>query len=204
MYRLYPTLVEQFMNYKRDLYGITEQDIIDKINRVPTPTHPAAAKGSAFHEITEGVYQDLKPVEYRKQECYKYGEYYFPVGPVREIGEIRRGGVHEVFAKKVLETRFGPVEIYGYCDTLKMGVIYDVKTTSSYRGISYLNSLQRHVYPWLTGARELIFLISTFQNVFIEPYGPGDEEVIRVEVEDFLTFAEQNLDKITDDKFLGL
>jgi len=205
MYRIYPTLVEQFMNFKLDLYGIKEQDIIDKINRVPQPTSDAAMKGSSFHELTEWNWQQLQPAEHRKQLCYFYDRYRFPVGPVEEIGKIRLGGIHEVYLEKMLETKYGPVKMFGFVDTIKDGISYDVKTTKKYDIGKYLPSLQRSVYPWMTGSRKFQFLVTNFNAVFKEDYYPNgtEEERIRVEVEEFLYFCTHFKDQITDPKFLG-
>lgn len=205
MYRIYPTLVEQYMNYKRDLYGITEQDIINKINRVPEPISDAARKGTSFHELTVYDWTKVIPAEHRGQMCYFYDDYRFPAGPVEEIGNIRWGGIHEVYVEKKLETRYGLVSIYGYVDTLKDGVAYDIKTTSSYSVGKYLESLQRSFYLWATGSRQFQFLVTNFSQVFKEDYYPdgGEETRIRVEVEDFLSFAVTFKDLITDSKFLG-
>jgi hypothetical protein len=205
MYRIYPTLVEQYMNYKLDLYDITWEDIINKINRVPEPKSEAAQKGSSFHELTVYDWTQLIPAEHRGQMCYFYDDYRFPAGPVEEIGKIRQGGEHEVYVEKELETKFGPVLLYGFIDTIKDGVAYDIKTTSRYDIGKYLRSLQRSAYLWMSGSRQFQFLVTNFHAVFKEDYYPTgkEEERIRVEVEDFLEFCSHFSDHITDSKFLG-
>ena len=188
------------MNYKLDLYGITEQDIINKINRVPEAKSEAALKGTSFHELTVHDWTQIVPAEHRGQMCYFYDDYRFPAGPVEEIGKIRAGGVHEVFVQKEMQTKYGPVLLYGFIDTIKDGVSMDIKTTKRYDIGKYLGSLQRSAYLWMSGSRMFEFVVTNFNAVFKEPYYANgtEEERTKVEVEDFLSFCIHFKDQITD------
>lgn len=206
-YRIYPTLVEQYLNYQAGKYNLTEQDVINSINRVERPVSEAAHKGKAYHKLTENK-DKLPPL--RKEEnnyFYDVGWWQFKQSPVDEIIELRSDGIHEVYVEKPIDVNGISVLLYGYIDTLKNGNALELKTTGYYRGISFLDSFQKLVYLYCTNVRKFRFIITDFEFVFFEDYYPYEYLVTDLVyiLYDFIQFLENDQIRphITDKKLFS-
>lgn len=183
--RIYPTLIDSFNRMLKGL--MSEQDLIDRINRVDQAPSEAANKGKAFHKLTE----DPTQAKWKKDGKYFYEWWEFRQDVVDEVYTERAGGLHEVYVEKEILIQSIPVTLYGYVDTLKDAIAMDVKTTGWYRGVSYGDSFQRIAYPWITNSRMFRFLITDFNFVFYEDYYPEAqlEGILKGHLGSFIDFV---------------
>ena len=73
-------------------------------------------------------------------------------GQIPEISPIIAGGQHQVWATRIIEVDGIKVQLRGFLDTLKAGVIYDIKRTGQYEYPKYRTSYQHHIYFLLVPA----------------------------------------------------
>jgi hypothetical protein len=201
-YRIYPTLIDQFNNMKTGKYGVQESDFLDIVNRKPRPINEAAEKGKAFHEITSNFDWENEV----KSGYVKKGWWAFPEPLVKAISQYRHGGLYEVYCDREIEVPgTGRILLYGYVDTIRDGMVIDLKTTGFYRGLSYLKSMQRLVYLYITQSRLLRFLITDFTYIYWEDYYQQNniEELLHEPLMEMCAWLEMNRDKITDTKIFG-
>lgn len=115
---------------------------------------------------------------------------------VRAIAKFIRGAQVQVKLSRPIEVDGEQYLVYGILDALKAGIIYDVKfrtksicPDSDVNGNNdiygkYLNSPQHPLYFYLVPeALEFLYLVSDGDDIYIEPYRPGEcrsaEEIIR-------------------------
>ncbi len=194
MYNIYATLLDSFQYMLTGKFGTTEQEIIDQLNRVERDKTEAMLKGIAFHALTSGVAETLKPVN----GFYEFEFWKFPAGPVEEISEARKGGLHEKFVGTYIDTPRGEIRLYGIADTLLQGDILDVKCTGRYQGPRYNNSWQMKTYLKITGSRQIKFLITDYDFVYGEQYEwqPAWDEQLMDHIVRVIDFIEARADLI--------
>lgn len=162
-YRFYPSLLDAYKWYQASEEDEAEQELINKINRVPYQSD-AADKGTWFNELID---LSLKGIE-KHQECYL-------TGCAKQVVENLRGAARQVYTSTFLEVDGKTVELYGYIDFIKEDRIIDLKTTRAYELGKYKNSLQLHLYPFsiINAGNEINyfeFLACDFKSVFSEVY----------------------------------
>lgn len=204
-----------------------EESLLNSINRVPFESE-AAEKGTAFNDLVDkiiagtaeltsivvpkrgGGQQEVTSVSHTARSGQQY-TFDFPTPIVREFVEYFRGAAGQVFVTGILQTRYGPVELYGYVDELIEDVVYDIKTTSQYDWGKYSKGWQRHVYPFcLTQMGCQIsafeFSVTDFRNTYREWYTylpEQSEQQLRAHCERFIEFLESRRNKITDKKIFN-
>ena len=209
-YKIYPSLLDSFENMKTGKYGMTEQDLIDTINRKPRPIKDSMEKGKAFHLLTEDLNMLQDIIDNNPDPHYfNHGFWRFPKEVALQIASLRNGGDHEVLIEKPFDLPgFGKILIYGKVDTLKDGCVLDLKTTGYYRGISYLKSAQKEVYLYASDCREMIYIITDFKQIYYENYlpDPNLEERLAKKLYEFLNWLKRAKDAglITDKKIFNL
>ncbi|AWY06866.1 MAG: PD-(D/E)XK nuclease [Caudoviricetes sp.] len=79
--------------------------------------------------------------------------------------------------------------LYGICDYVKAGIIYDIKKVTRYEYGKYFHSPQHPMYLHLVPeAKRFEYLIFDGSNCHVEPYCRGDYQPIKQTITDFIRF----------------
>lgn len=203
------------------------ETLFNRINRVTLAWEDseAADRGTAFNEAVDCVIagrksdkMDLKSDKLTNLIVANYNKrtFIFPVDLVREFATYFKGGESQVYTEAILETKSGPVLLYGYIDELLPLSVHDIKTTSKYKAGKFRNNWQHVVYPYCLNASgnqvnefeyNVVVLGTNYTyQTFTEHYHyRSDFHPIALTgiVEQFISFIESNRDKITDLKIFN-
>lgn len=206
-YKIYPTLLDSYLWYKRSEADGELDKLINKINRVAEPSTPEMIKGTEFKRVLD----DMTMAYDNPAEMVVVEGHEFSAALLNSMWQITNGGMNEVFLAREIETRYGTVELYGYADCVKQDRIIEVKTTRSYDWGKYAHNMQRYVYPYLLDATNDMwfnYLVTDFRSIFTENYQvrrkEWDAHLVSI-LNDFISFI--NLPditgRITDTKIYG-
>jgi hypothetical protein len=174
-YRLYPTLLNCFARFVSG--KLTEQELLDRINRVPIPQTEAQAMGVAFEEaVVKGTNEERYDSEL--------------------LSKVRALLPRPMVATQVFcQYQLGNALIYGYVDVIGRSLAVDIKTTNKYQESRYLADHQNFYLPALKskGIRSLRYVITDFRDVYQEEYNQGtDFSIQEKELSAFGEFLEAN------------
>jgi hypothetical protein len=197
-YKFYPSLLDAYRWYQQSESDTAEQELIDKINRVPFKSE-AADKGTWLNDLI-----DLS----LKGE--RFGLNYL-TGVAADIYYRLKGSARQVYTSMTTEVDGNIVEIYGYIDYVKEDSVIDLKTTASYELGKYKNSLQLHFYPvsLINEGNEINkfeFLVTDFQNIYSEVYMVNYHTslyILHEACRELIRFLELRKDLITDKKIFN-
>jgi hypothetical protein len=187
VYRFYPSLLN---TYSRFLQGkISEQEVLDRINRVPIPQTEAQFRGVSFEDAV------LK----------KIGEEQFDPQIIATVRQKLPSPI--VKTQAYCQYQVGDVMIYGFVDVVGRKEAVDIKTTSHLRNptvftrppkLLFTSSLRR-------GVRQMRYLITDFVGVYEEIYrsASADFEGQLEELYSFKMFLEEHREQITDAKIFA-
>ena len=185
-YRFYPSLLN---TYSRFLQGkISEQDVLNRINRVPIPQTEAQFRGVSFEDAV------LK----------KIGEEQFDPQIIATVRQKLPSPIVKIQA--YCQYQVGDVMIYGFVDVLGRREAVDIKTTSHYETQRFLQDHQNFYLPALysRGIRQMRYLITDFVGVYEEIYpASADFEGQLEELYSFKMFLEEHREQITDAKIFA-
>lgn len=198
-YRFYPSLLDAYKWYQASEQDEAEQELINKINRVPFQSD-AADKGTWFNELID---TSLKGLE-------KHGECYL-TGCALQLAERLQGAAKQVFTSTTLDVDGKIVELYGYIDYVKEDRVIDLKTTKSYELGKYKDSLQLHFYPFSlinegNDINYFEFLVCDFNNVYTESYKvdyEASKAILMDACRELIRFIEIKKHLVTDKKIFA-
>jgi hypothetical protein len=180
-YRLYPSLLNLYARYESGL--TSKEELLDRINRVPTPQTEAQARGVSFESaVIKGIDEDL----------------FDPDIIIRSRALLPRPIVS---TQVYCEHLWGEVLFYGFVDVLGANFAVDLKSTKKYEAHRfqddhqnlYLLALQRR------GIRFLRYVVTDFFDVYTEEYDIDvDFSKQMRQIESFVEFLETNRPAITD------
>lgn len=244
-YNLYATILDSFTNYLKaeedwekfydngadikisiqDYEVQMKQELIDKINRVQF-TSEAADRGTAFGEVVDCLIlgrnterEDMEIVSLKEEGIirvqFRNNVFDYPISLCREFADYFKGAVPQVRTEGVLQTKYGPVLLYGYIDELMPLSVHDIKTTSRYNAFKFRDHWQHIVYPYCLhqeGSKITLFEYNIVKwgkvnETFTEPYNfdlTRDTERLLNHCERFIEFLENNRELITDKKIFNL
>lgn len=144
---------------QEEMDALLEQELIDKINRVPQEPGEAASKGTIFNEIVDCIIERRKChregwlVESQENGSIIHGaldgfDFYFDAQFCKDVAAYFKGALPQYYTEAVLPVRYGNVMLYGWIDELCKDVVKDIKTTKRYEFGNYKHYWQRHVYPY--------------------------------------------------------
>lgn len=128
---------------------------------------------------------------------------------VRRFSKICTGGQPQVPVRGELHVCGMDFGVYGLCDYVKSGVIYDIKKVTRYEYGKYFDSPQHPMYMTLVPeAKKFSYLIFDGSNCYIETYRRGDFKPIEETITEFLRwlYETKNLEtykeywKMTDER----
>ncbi|WP_288424087.1 hypothetical protein [uncultured Spirosoma sp.] len=183
-YRFYPSLLNTFSRYMQG-GNLSVQQLIDSINRVPTPTTAAQERGTSFEEaIVKGTDEERFNPDIIKR--------------VRKL--LPRPIVDtQVYCQLEIED----VLFYGYVDLIGSFKAVDLKTTGSYQPGRFVHNHQNLYLHALKrkGIKLMEYVITDFNDVYVESYSlthPIDRQV--EEIRQFKAFLDEHRALITDKK----
>lgn len=183
-YRFYPSLLNTFSRYMQG-GNLSVQQLIDSINRVPTPTTAAQERGTSFEEaVVKGTDEERFNPDIIKR--------------VRKL--LPRPIVDtQVYCQLEIED----VLFYGYVDLIGSFKAVDLKTTGSYQPGRFVHNHQNLYLHALKrkGIKLMEYVITDFKDVYVESYSlmhPIDRQV--EEIRQFKAFLEEHRALITDKK----
>lgn len=148
---------------QEEMDALLEQELIDKINRVPQEPSEAASKGTIFNEVIDCIIE--------RRACHRDGwtvesiadeqgnkttihgaldgfDFYFDAAFCKQVAQYFAGALPQYYVEAVMPVRYGNVKLYGWIDELCKDVVKDIKTTKRYDFGQYSHYWQRHVYPY--------------------------------------------------------
>ena len=148
---------------QEEMDALLEQELIDKINRVPQEPSEAASKGTIFNEIVDCIIE--------RRACHRDGwtvesiadeqgnkttihgaldgfDFYFDAAFCKQVAAYFAGALPQYYVEAVMPVRYGNVKLYGWIDELCKDVVKDIKTTKRYDFGQYSHYWQRHIYPY--------------------------------------------------------
>lgn len=180
-YKVYPSLLNLFARLEKGL--ISEEELLNRINRVPIPQTEAQARGVSFESaVLNGTDEDLFDVDII----------------IRARAQL---------PKPILNTQFycqhliGEVLFYGFVDVVGQTLAVDLKSTKNYSGARfetdhqnlYLLALQKR------GIKSLKYVITDFSDLFTEEYDLDTDFSVQMrQIATFVGFLEENRSSITD------
>jgi hypothetical protein len=180
-YKLYPSLLSCFDRFERGY--IVEQDLLDRINRVPVPQTEAQFRGVSFEDaVIKGIGEEAFDPEV--------------------LSKVRSFLPRPMLKTQVYcEYQLNDSLIYGYVDVIGKMLAVDIKTTSNYRPGAFTKSHQNFYLPALRakGIRSLRYVITDFKDVYLEEYDQmADLTYQEEQTARFCEFLETHRDRITD------
>lgn len=183
-YRFYPSLLNVFSRYVNG-GNFSAQELIDSINRVPTPTTAAQERGISFEEaIIKGTNEER-----------------FDPDIVKKVRKLLPRPIVETQVYCQLEIE--DVLFYGYVDLIGKFKAVDLKTTASYQPGRYVHNHQNLYLHALKrkGIKLMEYVVTDFSDVYVESYTlthPIDKQI--EEIRQFKVFLEEHRPLITDKK----
>ncbi|WP_420147000.1 hypothetical protein [Spirosoma sp.] len=183
-YRFYPSLLNVFARYLRG-GNLSVQELIDSINRVPTPTTAAQERGISFEEaIVKGT-----------------DEVRFDPAIISKVRKLLPRPI--VDTQVYCQWEIDDVLFYGYVDLIGKFKAVDLKTTSSYQPGRYVHNHQNLYLHALKrkGIKLMEYVITDFQDVYVESYAlthPIEKQMEEIRL--FKEFLEEHRPLITDKK----
>ncbi|MGG7662158.1 hypothetical protein [Dyadobacter sp. BHUBP1] len=180
-YKLYPSLLSCFDRFERGY--INEQELLDRINRVPVPQTEAQFRGSSFEDaVIKGIGEETFDPEI--------------------LSKVRSYLPRPMLKTQVYcEYQLNDSLIYGYVDVIGKMLAVDIKTTSNYREGCFVKSHQNFYLPALRtkGIKSLRYVITDFKDVYLEEYDQmADLTYQEEQIARFCAFLETYRDRITD------
>lgn len=183
-YRFYPSLLNVFSRYVRG-GNLSAQELIDSINRVPSPTTAAQERGTSFEEaIVKGT-----------------NEARFDPDIINRVRKLLPRPI--VDTQVYCQWEIDDVLFYGYVDLIGKFKAVDLKTTASYQAGRYVHNHQNLYLHALKrkGIKLMEYVITDFNDVYVESYAlthPIDKQLEEIRL--LKEFLEEHRPLITDKK----
>lgn len=183
-YRFYPSLLNTFSRYMQG-GNLSVQQLIDSINRVPTPTTAAQERGTSFEEaVVKGTDEER-----------------FNPAIIKRVRKLLPRPIvdTQVYCQLEIEN----VLFYGYVDLIGSFKAVDLKTTGNYQPGRFVHNHQNLYLHALKrkGIKLMEYVITDFSDVYVESYSlthPIDRQV--EEIRQFKAFLDEHRALITDKK----
>lgn len=159
-----------------------EAELWDAINRVPQPPSEAAARGTLLNAIVDCKVSWQRPdAKYNIRrvsdesgrmvaiagECDGF-QFEFDAGLCRMLFDYFKGCTCQYRCEAEIDTCFGPVILYGDADYIRRDVVFDLKTTKSYKYGKYGRGWQKDVYPYCLIESGDLETVSEFEYTVIQ------------------------------------
>lgn len=209
-YNIYPSLLDSYDHLMSSDNEDGFQQIIDRINKKPSPIAPAAQKGIDLNNVIDGL------IARKEEDAAVIIKETMNADQVQgmmlqELYTNLKGSTPQVLLTAEMELMGKKVILYGYADYVRANTIIDLKTTSRYAVGKYGGGSQHLVYPLcaaLMGVEinRFRYLVTDFRNVYVEDYDYDfnrDLGVLKGKLTDFISFLNRWRGRITDKKIFS-
>jgi hypothetical protein len=186
-YKFYPSLLSCFDRFERGY--ISDQELLDRINRVQMPQTEAQFRGVSFEDaVIKGIGEETFDPDI--------------------LSRVRSFLPRPMLKTQVYcEYQLNDSLIYGYVDVIGKMLAVDIKTTGNYRPGCFAKSHQNFYLPALRakGIRSLRYIITDFKDVYLEEYDQmADLSFQEAQISRFCEFLENNRAGVTDRRVFAL
>ena len=186
MFYLTQTLLSSWQHFldSDDAYAEAAlASFIQTLKREPKETTPAMQAGidfeSAINAVVAGDSADIK----NEKEARA----------IRRFSRLCAGGQPQVPVAGDIASAGIEIRLYGVCDYVKAGTIYDIKRVQRYEYGKYFHSPQHPMYLHLVpGAAKFSYLIFNGTDTFVETYRRGDFVPIEETIAKFINWLREN------------
>lgn len=156
---------------ERDAYA----EFLTVLRREPTPTTEAMQKGIDFENLVTAITEGKGD---SSNDWYEAAE---------KVAQIVKDAPLQVKASREIQVNGMTILLYGRLDSLKAGVIRDIKFSSGYERGKYIDSTQHPTYfEIVPEAIRFEYIISNGREVWTEAYTREDTRSIIPVISDFL------------------
>lgn len=207
MYRFYATMLDAFTRFQRNEDAEAAKiELLNRINRVATPQTDPMMRGI---ELENAVNTYHGPSDALVQVHDKAA----PSSLILELQSMIAGSISQAYVEAWIETRYGPVILYGKADYIMRNICADLKYTENYDFPKYLHSWQRIVYPYCLN--QMGHSVTLFRYIVVPGFNSrpvtedyiyrpqSDTDQLRVHVEDLIETIEAFRNEITDTRIFG-
>lgn len=156
---------------ERDAYA----EFMAVLRREPTPTTEAMQKGIDFENLVTDITEGHGDTS---NDWYEAAE---------KVAQIVKDAPLQVKASREIQVNGMRILLYGRMDSLKAGVIRDIKFSTGYERGKYIDSTQHPTYFEIEpGATRFEYVVSNGRDVWTEPYTREETRSIIPIISDFL------------------
>lgn len=156
---------------------------IQTLKREPKETTPVMQAGIDFESAINAVVAG-DPVDIKNEKEER---------AIRRFSRLCAGGQPQVPVAGDIAAAGLEIRLYGVCDYVKAGTIYDIKRVQRYEYGKYFHSPQHPMYLHLVpGAAKFSYLIFNGTDTFIETYRRGDFTPIEETTAKFINWLREN------------
>ena len=186
MFYLTQTLLSRWQHFLDSDDAYAEDALasfIQTLKREPKETTPAMQAGIDFESAINAVVAG-NPVDIKNEKDSK---------AIRRFSRLCAGGQPQVPVTGDITAAGLEIHLYGVCDYVKAGTIYDIKRVQRYEYGKYLHSPQHPMdLHLLLGASKFTYLIFDGANTYTETYRRGDFEPIEDTISCFINWILAN------------
>ena len=179
MYYLTQSLLSNwryFLNAEDAYSEQAYQSFLSALRREKTEPTKAMLDGIAFEDAINETILGNSPEVNPKWDA-----------AVKRFSRICTGGQPQAPVSGVLNVSGMDIAVYGLCDYVKAGTIYDIKKVTRYEYGKYFDSPQHPMYLRLvSGAKKFVYLIFDGMHTYTETYRPGDFRPIEEIISEFI------------------
>ena len=188
MWYLTQSLLSSWQHYLDSDDAFTDaayQSFCSTLAREPVPPTPAMQTGRDFEAMVNRLVSG-EPVEPEKgrEKWLRAAE---------QFAAVCKGGQSQTPVSGVIHADGEEFSMYGLCDYVKAGTIYDIKKTTRYEYGKYLHSPQHPAYlAMMPGAHKFTYLIFDGTTCYRETYRREDCRPIEETVAQFARWLKKN------------
>lgn len=171
-----------FLNAEDAYSESAYQSFLSTLRREEKEPTRAMLDGIAFEDAINAVVRGEEPQDLNPKWD----------AAVKRFARICFGGASQTPVSGFLSVRGLNIAVYGLCDYVKSGVIYDIKKVTRYEYGKYYDSPQHPMYmKLLPEAKKFVYLIFDGTHTYMETYRPGDFRPIESIVSDFIGWLQE-------------
>lgn len=186
MFYLTQTLLSSWQHFldSEDTYAEDAlASFIQTLKREPKETTSAMQAGIDFEAAINAEVAGT-PVDIQNEKAAR---------AIRRFSRLCAGGQPQVPVSGQITAAGLEICLYGVCDYVKAGTIYDIKRVQRYEYGKYFHSPQHPMYLHLVpGAAKFSYLIFNGTDTFIETYRRGDFPPIEETITTFIHWLREN------------
>lgn len=174
-----------FLNAEEAYSDSAYQSFLSALRREKTELTKAMLEGIAFEDMINATVRGYDPMQ-AVEIPPKWEK------AVKKFSRICAGGQSQTPVSGILHAHGLDIGVYGLCDYVKAGVIYDIKKVTRYEYGKYYSSPQHPMYMrLLPEAKKFTYLIFDGAHTYMETYRSGDFPPIEFTVSEFLWWLKE-------------